>query len=387
MSQKVSILMPTYNDADTLSEALESIVNQDYQNWELIIINDGSTDRTEEVVKLFNQKYNLKNQLIYIYQDNADQLRAILNGAKKITGDIVTLLHSDDLFYDDQVLTRIANYDFAGVDAILANLMAVDGHLEPINEVKMSPFDHSSDILARTLLMYGRQQYSDSFIATKEYFIKQITVNYLTWNIPFYIPIKAGYKLGRVEIADFIDRKYRVHADNYINNEVGKLNVVNGELRTAAVLMSRLNIPFYFTQSILARITNKLKLPYRIHYSKTPTRRPDRVIATILDRRFERKYWQQNLFLNSLYGFFANQCERTIELAVPKDEFIFLGCDMRRFNNQILSNDLSSFYKKILNEMERGFSVIKCSQEDKLELENIVCFLCISNFIKIEVAG
>ena len=48
---KISIIMPTYNDKDSIVETFDSVINQTYTNWELIIIDDGSTENTEEVIK------------------------------------------------------------------------------------------------------------------------------------------------------------------------------------------------------------------------------------------------------------------------------------------------------------------------------------------------
>lgn len=48
---QISIIVPTYNRADFLPKAIQSILNQTYQDWEAIIVDDGSTDKTEEIVK------------------------------------------------------------------------------------------------------------------------------------------------------------------------------------------------------------------------------------------------------------------------------------------------------------------------------------------------
>ena len=53
---KISIIMPTYNDKDSIVETFDSVINQTYTNWELIIIDDGSTDNTEEVIKNYIEK-------------------------------------------------------------------------------------------------------------------------------------------------------------------------------------------------------------------------------------------------------------------------------------------------------------------------------------------
>ena len=48
---KISIIMPTYNDSSTIIDTIDSVANQSYNNWQLIIMNDGSTDNVEDVIK------------------------------------------------------------------------------------------------------------------------------------------------------------------------------------------------------------------------------------------------------------------------------------------------------------------------------------------------
>ena len=56
MEKKVSIILPAYNCQETIENAIESVISQDYKNWELIIIDDGSTDNTKEKCQKYNDK-------------------------------------------------------------------------------------------------------------------------------------------------------------------------------------------------------------------------------------------------------------------------------------------------------------------------------------------
>ena len=58
-----SVVICCFNSSAYLSETIESIINQQYKNWELILINDGSTDNTEEIIKFYLKKNN-KNQIL-----------------------------------------------------------------------------------------------------------------------------------------------------------------------------------------------------------------------------------------------------------------------------------------------------------------------------------
>ena len=77
--KKISVLMPTYNDSKTIMEAMNSIVSQSYDNWELMVIDDGSSDETKDIVNNYIKDNKLSKKIKYIYQDNADQLKALIN--------------------------------------------------------------------------------------------------------------------------------------------------------------------------------------------------------------------------------------------------------------------------------------------------------------------
>ena len=76
-----------------ISNAIESVLRQTCSNWEIIIVDDGSTDNTKEVVESFND-----NRIRYIYQDNAERSAARNNGIRNTKGDWVCFLDSDDEF-------------------------------------------------------------------------------------------------------------------------------------------------------------------------------------------------------------------------------------------------------------------------------------------------
>ena len=74
---KISIIMPTYNDSSTIIDTIDSVANQSYSNWQLIIMNDGSTDNVEDVIKQYRDNSVHKEKIEYYSQKNQDQLNAI----------------------------------------------------------------------------------------------------------------------------------------------------------------------------------------------------------------------------------------------------------------------------------------------------------------------
>ena len=96
ISDRVSIIIPTYNQADFLGDAINSALNQTYKNIEIIVVDDGSTDNTKEVCLKFN---NLK----YVYQKNQGQGSARNAGLGISVGEYVIFLDSDDRLMDSAV--------------------------------------------------------------------------------------------------------------------------------------------------------------------------------------------------------------------------------------------------------------------------------------------
>ena len=90
-----SIILPTYNRANFISSAIKSVIDQTFQNWELIIVDDGSTDVTKKIVKEF---INIENRIIYFQQKNKERSAARNNGIRHANGEWICFLDSDDIY-------------------------------------------------------------------------------------------------------------------------------------------------------------------------------------------------------------------------------------------------------------------------------------------------
>lgn len=88
---RVSVIIPTYNRADLIGETVESVLKQTFDDFEIIIVDDGSTDSTKKVVRGFN------GPIKYIYQENRGRSYARNRGFEVSSGDYVCFLDSDDL--------------------------------------------------------------------------------------------------------------------------------------------------------------------------------------------------------------------------------------------------------------------------------------------------
>ena len=101
-NKTVSIIMPAYNAEKYIEEAIESVIQQKHQNWELLIINDGSTDNTESKICRF-----IDPRINYFQQENGGVASARNLGLKKMKGDYFCFLDADDTYYPTSLSSRL----------------------------------------------------------------------------------------------------------------------------------------------------------------------------------------------------------------------------------------------------------------------------------------
>jgi len=99
----VSIIMPAYNAQDYIKQSIQSVVKQTYNNWELLIINDGSTDNTVSIVESFKD-----TRIVLFSQENSGVSRARNYGISKAKGDYIAFLDSDDLWKNNKLNVQVS---------------------------------------------------------------------------------------------------------------------------------------------------------------------------------------------------------------------------------------------------------------------------------------
>lgn len=100
----VSVIMPTFNRSDLISHAINSVLRQVYKNWELIIVDDGSSDNTKDVVRSFSEK---DSRIRYFYQNNQGQSVARNSGIEQSRGEFIAFLDSDNEWESNRLLLGV----------------------------------------------------------------------------------------------------------------------------------------------------------------------------------------------------------------------------------------------------------------------------------------
>lgn len=103
---RVSVIIPTYNRADFIGEAVESVLKQGFVDFELIVIDDGSTDNTRTVLETFTDE-----RLIVHFQPNSGRSHARNKGLRQARGEYITFLDSDDVYLPGKLAKSVAFLD------------------------------------------------------------------------------------------------------------------------------------------------------------------------------------------------------------------------------------------------------------------------------------
>jgi len=129
----ISVVIPTYNQALYLPFALDSVLTQTYSNIEIIVINDGSTDNTEALGQIYQQK---DQRIKWITQSNQGPSRARNHGIQIAQGEYIALLDGDDLMDSHRLMTQWQTLTHnSSIDIVYTALVLINEKGEKIGEL------------------------------------------------------------------------------------------------------------------------------------------------------------------------------------------------------------------------------------------------------------
>lgn len=160
----VSVIIPTYNCGSWISESVESVLQQTHQHLEILVVDDGSTDHTREVLDPYIQS----DQLEYIYQRNEGPASARNTGIERASGTYVAFLDADDVWLPEKTEKQLSimkqNHDVA---VVTSNTLMMDGdgnvtgrtrNTYPDDFVKLAEEIFFSNIVRNTPTILARRQ-------------------------------------------------------------------------------------------------------------------------------------------------------------------------------------------------------------------------------------
>jgi glycosyltransferase involved in cell wall biosynthesis len=248
-SPKVSILMAVYNEETYLSEAIDSILKQSFKDYEIIIIDDASNDRTLEIAREYEKKH--ENIRVLFHKENKRKAAALNLGLTVAKGELIAFLDGDDLYLKDKLAEQVKFMDEnKDVDLVYSDMRRFypDGRTEDVKSLKIKEDlrtalkksmkrEDLGTVKPYMLLLDGQEKQlitSCSVMVRKKVFEKvkydERAITAQDYDMWFQI-IGAGFKLAHLPKLHYL---YRMHENQITKNEEAKLiglKLINEKLK------------------------------------------------------------------------------------------------------------------------------------------------------------
>lgn len=189
-----SIIIPTYNRDIKLNKAIKSVIDQSYCNWELIVVDDGSTDSTKDVVKSYKDK-----RIRYHWQKNKELSGARNAGIELAKATYVSFLDDDDAFEEDHLIRVKEVIDQHTNEICIYKTGLILCYNGKENRIKLFESDiiHpvtylSENVCGMHSLIFHRDIFEyhgfreDQYLFEDEFFLYNVFLDYKVYSIPFY---------------------------------------------------------------------------------------------------------------------------------------------------------------------------------------------------------
>jgi len=216
-SQRISVVIPLYNKVRHIKRALDSVLAQTYQDFEIIVVNDGSTDGSERLVEKYS---DLRIRLIN--QQNSGVSIARNRGIQEAKADLIALLDADDEWMPDHLHELSILYNkfpecgaFAtnlqrvGLNGILSEPIYKNNISQELKHIVLKNFFDLPDVLSCSSTLITKKVFSEIGYFPENIYTRQ---DHLVW-------IKIGLKYP-IAFSTYIGAKYHLEADNRTNTRV-----------------------------------------------------------------------------------------------------------------------------------------------------------------------
>jgi glycosyltransferase involved in cell wall biosynthesis len=216
---KVSICVPTFNNCTYLPEMIDSVIRQTYKDWELVLVDDGSTDYTPKLMKFYTDK-----RIKYIYRKKNMGISYTRNEAvMNASGDYIAVMDSDDIMLPQRISMNVKMLEKNDVDFVYSSYFMSDANGHPLSpSVVLAPKE-----LNYKDVMDGYTAPHISILAKKRCFKENGYNNEFRVNDDLYLVmswLKAGYKYKQISKPLLINRILSTSVSRTRQKEVEKVS-------------------------------------------------------------------------------------------------------------------------------------------------------------------
>lgn len=146
---KVDVVLPVYDGAEYVGDAIESVLSQTYEQWELVVVDDGSTDRTPGVVRAYDDP-----RITLLENDDNRGVGASRNrGVRRVNGDLVAYLDHDDVWYPEKLRRHVERHRVSGADLVYSDVQEIAADGTVLGDARRPDPKQPGEPLVRQLLL------------------------------------------------------------------------------------------------------------------------------------------------------------------------------------------------------------------------------------------
>lgn len=300
---KFSIIVPVYNVEKYLRKCLDSIINQTYSDYEVIVVNDGSPDNSGVIIEEYKEKY--PNKIKAYNKENGGLSDARNFGMQYTTGDYVIFVDSDD-YIKENMLEVLNNNIKDNEDVIGYNLITVDSNYNNINIAKRPSFDIVSGEEAIIKLIEGRECFEPACV--------------YAYNLKYWKSNKFQFEVGRYHedfglIPEVIAKAKKVkqldyHCYYYLQNS-------NSITKNKSIALKKANDVLYYYNRLI-NVSNNMKNIEAVKYLKSYSANAVLVKLSELEGTDKTKYAKEILEQKVCDNLLDNTLARKVKKVICK---------------------------------------------------------------------
>jgi glycosyltransferase involved in cell wall biosynthesis len=281
-----SIVVPTFNRSSSLSIAIKSVQQQTFSDWELIIVDDGSTDNTAKIV---SEQFLSDSRIKYIYQHNAERSAARNKGISKAIGDYVCFLDSDDAYSPNHLhnlYSEIVKNDFRkDIYVVKSKILDVNRKEKAIANIISGKNDYET-ILINTITP-GQFCIPKKYLQ-REKFDEKIRISEDTEILFRFI------RLAKLIVVNQYTLEYIQHEDNSVNPL--KYNAYAERYKTLKKIFSYPEAS-YVSKNLRRKVLSDCFFGIQKHYSAKKKYFKARLIMLEALLRYPEIRWKEKVYL------------------------------------------------------------------------------------------
>lgn len=303
MRDLVSILIPCYNGEKFLDRCFECLLKQTYKNIEIIIVNDGSTDNSENIILKYKKEIEKKGfKFLYIYQENGGAAFAINTALKHVNGEFIMLYDVDDIIFEDAVkekaefLINNPNYDMVRNNGYYVD----DSDLDKINGLFSDGENIENESIFEDLILGKANNWPASFMVRTESLFshiknREIYISQFGQNLQIMLPVAYFGKTGYINKPLMKYIRHENSHSSFTSNEK-RLRLMNGYEENRIEVIKQLDIPQkekekYFKQIAILYYRIRMQIAYQIKDIKLFKQEYDKLVKSGANNKQDKKLY------------------------------------------------------------------------------------------------